>query len=326
MSFQTYRKHKALKKVAFDSTAPTICAKLMGLDDDDDNDEEHTQENNIAGGRQRQRQQPRSLRLLKDAVLGFSKGDKGCGWHVDDKMFWPCEDSHQDNNNDNDNDSNASSSSSSSSKKATSAAYRKDAGVNVWIALSPTTAEEGGGLAVAPGTHDPSGTGRIGRLAQKARNAIAIASNGAGSTCILEMVEPECNAEMEQIKRVYDMQPGDAIVHDRYLFHKPDAFKENDNGHNDNEKTFTKQRISLRYMPSDATFFNTGVDGAATQKNLKTGDPLWKAGEYFPQTWPCELEEERKANTKQDRNPFSAKLLFTLLTKERQINKASKKN
>ena len=193
--------------------------------------------------------------------------------------------------------------------------------MNVWIALSPTTAEEGGGLAVAPGSHDPSGKGTIGRLAQKARRAIA--SNGARTTCFLDMLEPDCNAQMEQIKRVYDMQPGDAIIHDRYLFHKPDAFNENDiDNDNDNvghnEKTVTKQRISLRYMPSDATFFDNGkdVDGAATRKNLKTGDPLWKAGEYFPQTWPCELEEERKANSKQDPHPFNTKLLFRLLKRK----------
>ena len=32
------------------------------------------------------------IRLLKDAVLIMGPNNKGCGWHVDDKFFWPCYD------------------------------------------------------------------------------------------------------------------------------------------------------------------------------------------------------------------------------------------
>ena len=32
------------------------------------------------------------IRLLKDAVLVMGSKNKGCGWHVDDKFFWPCYD------------------------------------------------------------------------------------------------------------------------------------------------------------------------------------------------------------------------------------------
>lgn len=77
----------------------------------------------------------------------------------------------------------------------------------------------------------------------------------------------------------------------------------------------TKQRISLRYMPSDATFYNNGkdVDGAATQKHLSTGDPFSKAGEYFPQVWPSELETERQAHAKQDAPLFGTKMLVGMV-------------
>ena len=51
IQFQTWRKHKAMEKVAFDSTASTISAKLMGLDKDGS---------------------ARSVRLLKDAFFGLS--------------------------------------------------------------------------------------------------------------------------------------------------------------------------------------------------------------------------------------------------------------
>merc|ERR1712238_88632 len=117
------------------------------------------------------------------------------------------------------------------------------------------------------------------------------------------------------------MQPGDAIIHDRYCFHKPDAFNEEDEATanaNSNKKaiSMTKQRISLRYMPSDATFYNNGkdVDGAATRKQLETGDPLSKAGEYFPQVWPSELETERQApHAKQDAPLFGTKMLVGMV-------------
>ena len=111
LSFQTYREHKALKKVAFDSTASTICAKLMGLDDHDDEEKrggggggvrhDNSNNNNIkveyddnhyTGEDEDERQvkgkqNHRSLRLLKDAVMGFSKGDNGCGWHIDGQCY-----------------------------------------------------------------------------------------------------------------------------------------------------------------------------------------------------------------------------------------------
>ena len=50
LSFQTYREHKALKKVAFDSTASTISAKLMGLDHNHDHDHDDDDEKRGGGG------------------------------------------------------------------------------------------------------------------------------------------------------------------------------------------------------------------------------------------------------------------------------------
>ena len=113
LSFQTYREHKALKKVAFDSTASTICAKLMGLDDHNDEEKRggggvrhdsinnnsnikvEYDDNHYTGEDEDERQvkgkqNHRSLRLLKDAVMGFSKGDNGCGWHIDGQCYCFC--------------------------------------------------------------------------------------------------------------------------------------------------------------------------------------------------------------------------------------------
>ena len=36
---------------------------------------------------------------------------------------------------------------------------------------------------------------------------------------------PEVDAYLERIKVVYDMEPGDCIIHDRWCFHRSDYFK-----------------------------------------------------------------------------------------------------
>ena len=294
LNLQSHRTNEALKKVAFDSAVPTICAKLMGLDQE----EEHQEEQDSR----------RSLRLLKDGVFGYSRGDMGCGWHVDDKFFWPCEDIHNDSDDNNDD---------SNEKEHVFEERRRDLGINAWITLSPVTVREGGGLAIAPGTHDLTGRGETGKLSLKSRKAIA--AKGGMTTCLLEQLEPDCHAQLEAIKQVHDLEPGDAILHDRYIFHRTDQFNDSDNNGNDADDTAAdddtnaqKFRISLRYMPSDATYFNpgTGIDGAATEKHLETGDPLWKAGEYFPQVWPGALEVEAKTKAKADVNLLSSGRIF----------------
>lgn len=258
LEFQTWRNNPALEKVAFESAAPTICAKLMGLDRNDDGDGDG---DGVAEGEEGFR----PLRLLKDAVLGYKAGDTGCGWHVDDKFFWPCEDRN---------------------------IGERDAGINVWITLSPVTAAEGGGLALVPGSHRAP-------FAEKARKAI---QGGFSQTCFLEKLAPDCNEEMEKLKVVYDLEPGDAIFHDRYIFHRGDPFVDENKNENKNKnkiekkgrKLETKQRISLRYVPADATFYDNYSEKRVVQaRNLSTGDPVSKGCEYFPQTWPRRLPQEK---------------------------------
>mmetsp|Transcript_37902 Transcript_37902/g.77342 ORF Transcript_37902/g.77342 Transcript_37902/m.77342 type:complete len:362 (-) Transcript_37902:142-1227(-) len=268
LQFQTWRRHKSLERVAFDSAASTICAQLMGLDGPV-NSKNNSDMNSS----------PRPVRLLKDAVLGYRNGDKGCGWHVDDKIFWPTEDGN---------------------------VGKSDAGINVWITLSPVSAAEGGGLAVAPGTHK----------AQFAKNAReAIAAKGPMTTCILESLRPDCHQKMEKLKQVYDLQPGDAIIHDRYVFHRADAFVDPIQ----RKRANTKHRISLRYVPADATFYKFGDNERAVQeKDMVTGDELSKGGEYYPQVWPDSLPEERGKKVGADKR-------FMSLTKVLGIMLQSKK-
>ncbi|KAJ1619120.1 hypothetical protein T492DRAFT_916278 [Pavlovales sp. CCMP2436] len=110
----------ALRHVALHSRAPAIVAQLMT----------HAQLPGkgtppIAGapaalppGEQEAGQE---VRVLKDAFLSYEPGKSGCGWHRDDRFFWPCPEN-------------------------------EGPGVNVWVALSSYSPRHGGGLAVSRGS------------------------------------------------------------------------------------------------------------------------------------------------------------------------------
>jgi hypothetical protein len=260
LKFQTWRTNAALEEVAFDSPASSICASLMGLNP-----------------------QSQPLRLVKDAVLGYQAGDKGCEWHVDDKVFWPCEDGNF---------------------------GKPNAGINVWITLSSISKKNGGGLALARGSHVKKGWTR------KAREVIA--ERGPITTCQLQALDLESWERMEGLKETHDLQPGDAIFHNRYLFHKGDPFSAESDVR---ERKGMKHRISLRYMPADATYqrFDMGssIDPVIDSKGLKTGDALSKGGEYFPQTWPHRLPEEQQKEVLADPELFTFKGIFQMMNKAR---------
>lgn len=168
-SIQGWSTNPFLRSIAFNSDAPRISAELMGLN------------------------KTRPLRLMKDALMALSPGDKSCGWHVDDKFFWPCYDNPE--------------------------LGATDEGVNVWITLSPLLAREGGGLAVAP-----KSSRAIWR--EKCRKFIGTfdATNLAGNTCELATLSPKCHYRLESMKVLHDMEPGDALFASRYLFHKGEPF------------------------------------------------------------------------------------------------------
>ena len=86
------------------------------------------------------------------------------------------------------------------------------------------------------------------------------------------------------MKVLHDMEPGDAIFHSRYCFHKGEQFDEGP----------CKLRYSIRYMPADARLFDIGdYEAAIREKGLADGAPLAHAGEYYPQVWPKPIRGER---------------------------------
>ena len=251
IDFQTWRKYKSMEHIAFDSNVPSIVAQLMGYVKYDNS--ETNNENKSCSSSEK------AIRLLNDAFLVYEDGGVGCGWHVDDKTFWPCTDSPIDT---------------------------LDSGINVWITLSPIKASEGGGLAVAPTSHNA-------KWREEARGFIAGVDEVTNRvlTCEMERLSPDYHDKFEELKLTMDMEPGDAIIHDRYIFHRSDAFKK--------ERKIgwlkrKKLRISLRYMPSDANVdTRMGMEPAFLAKNMTTGDEIMKGEEYFPQVWPTSLRKER---------------------------------
>ena len=191
LAFGAWQGHSALEELALRSTVTDAARQLLGRDD---------------------------VHLLLDAFFELRSGQQGCGWHVDDKFFWPCE---------------------------------GDDGLNVWIALD-AVGHDGGGLAFAPGTH----------LADfdDVRETIKTPVDGAAATCQLAELNPAQNARVEARKQVPLMNPGDAIIHKRNLFHRAVPFTTTTTTATD-EKSIA--RFSARYVPSDAVLdgFTLTEDG-----------------------------------------------------------------
>lgn len=163
VTFAAWRRFPGLARAAFASAAPSAAAALS------------------APGV--------PLRIMKDAVIAFEPGRDGCGWHVDDKGFWPALDGDGD-------------------------------GVNVWVALSRYRAADGGGLGVANGSHAASWW-------QECHDAIAPPgyTGLVPKTCDLATLSPACWERMEERSVVPDMEPGDALLLPRRTFHRTMPFR-----------------------------------------------------------------------------------------------------
>ena len=83
-------------------------------------------------------------------------------------------------------------------------------------------------------------------------------------TCNLSKLDPKANKEFEKNMVTFDMNPGDAIIHNRWCFHKGDNFT------NLGIQEFKEplMRYSIRYMPENSYYLNT-------EKKLKNHDEMF---------------------------------------------------
>jgi len=240
VTFALWQRQLPFARVAFGSAAPSAAAALTG--------------GNMP------------LRVLKDSFMSLSQRRMGCGWHVDDKGFWPALD----------NDT---------------------SGINVWIALSSMRASSGGGLAVVSksSSYDWFETCRA-----------AITSPDGSKTCDMATLSPECHRHFEQSKVVHDVDPGDAILLSREVFHRAEPFR-------DSATSAPLHRYNIRYVPETTALFDIGfgLEAALARGSMgvQHGSKLADAGSYYPRAWPNMLSEEREALAKGLSNEPSVALI-----------------
>ena len=186
-----------------------------------------------------------SIRLLRDAYFDYTPGKIGCGWHVDDPGFWPSE--------------------------------PDTSGITIWIALDEISMSNGGGLTVMNRTKFQELEPR-----HVTEDMCVQASNQ--SPCEMQSSSPECHSKLEESKLQWDLKPGDAILWDRWTFHRgvpsiDDASSRNEDVH--------KRRYSVRYIPENARSFG------ALHPSVQQGQPF--DSPYYPQVWPNLLEKEQAA-------------------------------
>lgn len=251
----------AFREAALSSTIPHFVAKvLLGLRKND----------------------PMTLRVLKDALLVKGGEKKCCGWHVDDANFWP------------------------TSVKSTP-------GVNAWIAIDDIPSKFGGGLAVSPRSHlaewrydayEAIGSTQIhpeeGLVPGTPSFKRFVGKSGYGKTCDMEEYAPELAAMIDGTKKVFDFKRGDVLFHTRWIFHRSMPMTD------DGEKHFQKlgkdpaiKRYSVRYefgsssllrgMSGEFAILNNPQNSGKSLDEVCTSD-----GPYYPRCWPPVADEDMR--------------------------------
>ena len=212
LAMQIWRRNKHFAQIAFESTLPSIAAGLLGM------------------------KETESVRILKDGFFGFKgKNNTGCGFHVDDKYFWPASD--------------------------------ESTGVNFWLALSPMRISEGGGIRVVNQS--------ISKPFEEECKAVIRA--GPAATCDMEKLSPSCHERMQAASATFDMEPGDALMWDRWTFHRSEPFRIDTEEH--------KLRYTIRYVPGSAK-----AEGGPLHSSQQAGKTF--EGAYYPQVWPKAVKAE----------------------------------
>ena len=222
-----------------------------------------------------------TLRVIRDIYLAKDEGEYVCGWHVDDHGFWP--------------------------------AQASSPGINAWISIDDIPPGPGGTFALAVGSHavdwKDSAHSAIGSVVTYPEDGFKDARDlvknrpGAG-TCNLETAAPETYEKMENSKRIYDLQRGDVIFHERWLFHRTIPFdREVVHNHKlrywgykggyekESPPPLMKRRYSVRYGPGSSVV----IKGWGTEPSVlwneanagKTVDDVSQVdGPWYPQCWP----------------------------------------
>ena len=98
----------------------------------------------------------------------------------------------------------------------------------------------------------------------------------------MKRLSPDCHNQMEESKLEWDMKPGDAIIWNRWTFHRGVAAVVDDEA-----VDFVKRRYSVRYIPYGSK------GGPFVHPSVGPGNTF--DSPYYPQVWPRLKDEEIKA-------------------------------
>ena len=182
-------------------------------------------------------------------------------------------------------------------------------GINAWIALDDMPASMGGGFALAVGSHQAPWrreaqyvTGATTFFpAEGYRSAADMFQNRTGNgTCNIQTSAPHLYRRMEETKRIYNLQKGDVIFHQRFLFHRTVPFEKERllQQQQQNSDFLLYRRYSVRYSPGSAIVppgYGTELSVLWDENNgNKTADQICSAAGngWYPRVWPSfDLQE-----------------------------------
>mgnify|MGYP005847150377 CR=1 FL=1 len=109
-------------------------------------------------------------------------------------------------------------------------------------------------------------------------------------TCNIETTAPHLHRRMEDTKRVYELQKGDVIFHQRWLFHRTVPF-ERDYVDKHKYQDLLYRRYSVRFAPGSAIIppgYGTELSVLWDERNgNRTADEVSENdGPWYPQVWP----------------------------------------
>jgi hypothetical protein len=209
-----------------------------------------------------------TVRILRDIFLAKDNDPYVCGWHVDDHGFWP--------------------------------AQADAPGVNAWVALDdyPT-----GGMQLAVGSHRApwreaayQSTGAAPTVPVDGFTSAAdmVERREGSGTCNIATAAPHLERRLTETSRVFEnLQAGDVLLHDRWLFHKtvsPEA------------EAPVRRRYSLRFGPGSAVL----PPGYGTEPSIlyeptlggRTAQQACAEWPWYPQVWPAPLSSEQEARSR----------------------------
>ena len=111
------------------------------------------------------------------------------------------------------------------------------------------------------------------------------------ATCHMETLSPTCYQRLLAASVVYDMEPGDALLWDRWTFHRSEPFVEDDDSimnsgsSSSSSSSKHKLRYTIRYVP------DTAVAEGAVHPSVPQGARL-SGSPYYPQVWPTYVRDE----------------------------------